>query len=301
VLSHVLVIRFKVKRRGASLVVILLAFSGGAARAADADPAALAYQRAMDLYASGDLGGALASMRESFRLSGRAELLYNIARLESEAGQCAESLADYRQYLKDVPRGRYRDAATRASEEQAARCPSPEQAPVAAAGDSPVTPSSPAVATPTPAGAAGTGSALVVPIVEARPAAAAPTPLPAHEASAEDSGDDRRWIGWSAIAAGALVGIGSIYFTASAYDARSRLRDSIERERMGGPYYDPRLEDEQHRDERWAQILGVTSGALLGGGVVILLFGAPSAKSGRVTTTLDLGPSLASARLSTAF
>jgi hypothetical protein len=283
------------------VAVVLLAFSGGAARAADADPAAQAYQRAMDLYASGDVGGALASMRESLRLSGRAELLYNIARLESEAGQCTESLADYRQYLKDVPQGRYRDAATRASDELAARCPSPEQAAVAAPGGSPVAQSSVAVATPTSAAATGTGSALVVPVVEARSSAAAPSAMPAREAPAADSGDDRRWIGWSAIAAGALVGIGSIYFTASAYDARSRLRDSIERERMGGPYYDPRLEDEQHRNERWAQILGVTSGALLGGGVVILLFGAPSAKSGSVTTTLELGPSLASARVSAAF
>lgn len=281
-------------------MVILLAFSGGAARAADADPAAQAYQRAMDLYASGDVGGALGSMRESFRLSGRAELLYNIARLESEAGQCAESLADYRQYLKDVPQGRYRDAATRASEELAARCPSPGPAPVVAGGST-VTQSTLAVATPAPAAAKGTGSALVVPLVETRPPAATPTPLPAPEAPAVDSGNDRRWLGWSAIAAGALAGIGSIYFTASAYDARSRFRDSIERERMGGPLYDPRLEDEQHRDERWAQILGVTSGALLGGGVVILLFGAPSTKSGSVTTTLDLGPSLASARLSAAF
>jgi hypothetical protein len=228
--------------------------------------------------------------------------LYNIARLESEAGQCAESLADYRQYLKDVPHGRYRDAATRASEELAARCPSSEQAPaVAAAGGSLVPASTAAASAPTPAVETTSGSALVVPVVDARAPAAVPSPVPAREPPAADSGNDRRWIGWSAIAAGALVGIGSIYFTASAYDARSRLRDSIERERMGGPFYDPRLEDEQHRDERWAQILGVTSGALLGGGVVILLFGAPSTQSGSVTTTLDLGPSLASARLSTAF
>ena len=57
--------------------------------------AAAAFDRAMKAYEARDLTGALAAMRESYRLSGRTELLYNLARLEQELGACPEALADY--------------------------------------------------------------------------------------------------------------------------------------------------------------------------------------------------------------
>ena len=47
-------------------------------------------------------------MLESYRLSKRAELLYNIGKIQSALGECALALTAYRDYLEQVPDGRYR-------------------------------------------------------------------------------------------------------------------------------------------------------------------------------------------------
>lgn len=257
------------------MAVALLVSSSGAARAADADPAAQAYQRAVDLYKAGDVPGALASMRESYRLSDRPELLYNIARLEDQTGDCDAALADYRAYLERVPQGQYRDAATQASVELSARC---------------------ALETPKPAVQLTAVAASPPPSLMAPAAPSAPPPP-------VDSPDNtRRWLGWSAIGAGALAGIGAVYFTASALDARSRLRSGVERQFAGGPRVDVmRLRDEQHRDQRWAQVLAVTGGALVGGGMLILVLSSRTQPSAPLTAGVSVSPSLVSAQVSSHF
>ncbi len=115
-----------------ALAVILLVFASGTAHAADGDPAAVAYQRALSRYAAGDIKGALTDMSDSLRLSGRWELLYNIARLQDELGRCADALASYREYLQRVPDGQYRAAAAQASGALEARCPPAQAQPEAA-------------------------------------------------------------------------------------------------------------------------------------------------------------------------
>jgi len=292
----VLVIRRNVPGRYLLIALVFLVFASAPARAAEADPAAQAYHRALERYAAGDRVGALTSMRESHRLSGRSELLYNIARLEDELGDCASALADYQLYLQRVPQGQYRSQAERAAAELTTRCPvvAPEPAPTdaPAAASSAVVPRSAAVAQPE--------AASPLP-PEPEPYTPASTPGGAPAPPPNTAGSTQRWLGWSAIAAGGLAGIGALYFTVSAFDARARFRSSLEREVEGGPFADFGLQDEQHRDQRVAQVLAVTGGALLGGGVVLLALGARRPASAAVTARVWYTPGRVAAQLSTSF
>jgi hypothetical protein len=276
-------------RSALSTLIGLICFST-VAGAAEADPAAQAYERSLRSYAAGDVTGALESMRESYRLSGLSELLYNIARLEAEAGDCAASLADYREYLERVPEGQYREPALRATQELGARCPAVEetQPPVLslAAATAEAAPDSAGAETPAPA-------------TPAPPPAPVARPKPARREDA--AADTRRWLGWSAIAAGGLAGVGAIYFTVSAHEARSRFRSSLRGEVAGGPYADFSWQDEQHRDQRLAQLLAVTGGALVGGGVLLLALGGRTPASAGVTAGVWFEPRAISAQVSSRF
>jgi len=214
-----------------------------------ADQAAVAYQAALDLHAAGDLQGALARMRESYRLSQRDELLYNIARIEAELSDCSASLADYRRYIERVPTGRFRESADAAARDLEASCsskppPSDESPPTA-----------PAVVVNSPLA----------------PSAAEP-PRPAEPPRREvPSKRILPWLGWSAVATGGLAGLGAVYFTIQAVHARDQYRESIEEDLHGGARYDPSLQAKQHTNQRWAQVLGVAGGALATGGVLWLI------------------------------
>jgi hypothetical protein len=94
--------------------------------AARARAAEDAYEQAISLYSVGDKTGALAAMEGSYRLSERPELLYNLAKLKRELGQCQAALSDYHEYLARVPTGPYRDKAEQASRELETECPRPE-------------------------------------------------------------------------------------------------------------------------------------------------------------------------------
>lgn len=253
--------------------------SARAAGAADADPAELAYQRALSLYGAGDLHGALSSMRESHRLSGSPELFYNLARLEDEIGDCPASAADYRHYLQLVPNGHYRAQAEQASARLAQSCASPQPAP-------------PQVSAPSPA-AEPTRPPRVVSLRRDQPQRSA------VDRSRSGPG---RILGWSAVAAGGLAGASAIYFLASAVDARARFRTSMEREVSGVRYATNfALQDEQHRDQRWAQVLAVTGGALVGTGVLLLTLGGRSPASAEVTAGVWVSPGHMSAQLASHF
>ena len=219
------------------------------------DPAAAAFKRSLDRYAAGDLQGALEAMRESHRLSNRTELLYNIARIEEEVGDCPASLADYNRYLQLVPNGRYRQPATEASQKLEKRCP--QTAPVEPA---------PTVAPQ--------------PIAPPAPPAPAATPKP-HDQRNPQQLAAKPWtppsvVGWASVALGAVAGAGAIYFTVAAADARDRFQSRVDAFKSGFGPLDVSLGHEQHRDQRWAAVLGATSGALVAGGVIVLLL-APRA------------------------
>ncbi|RYZ10352.1 MAG: hypothetical protein EOO73_01920 [Myxococcales bacterium] len=219
--------------------------------AADAE-AQQAYERADALYRARDLAAALREMERSYRLSHRADLLYNLARIEEELGQCPPARDHYRQYLEQLPDGEARGEAERAEERLAARCPDGAAEPVAALSVPAATPPPP----PPPA-----------PL-----ARSAPPPV--------TNGSTQRWLGWSLVAGGVVAGLGAAYFLDSALDSRSAYQASVDREVAGGPFSDPGLLAHQERDERTARVLGVSSAALLLGGAVVVLL-APSPQGGR--------------------
>lgn len=223
-------------------------------------------------------------MQESYRLSGRAELIYNIARLESELGDCPASLSHYREYLHKVPNGRYRLPAEQASNELAQRCPeqhATEVAPVAS-------PSALNVASPTPPASAD---------VPAMPAAA---PAEGSKPPEAEGPWPPRWVGWSAVAAGALAGTGAVYFTVAATDARDRFERSVKAQVEGGELADFQLQTEQHRHQRWARVLGVTGGALLLGGALIVVL-SPRESGPDTKAEVYVQPGLVGAQVSHRF
>lgn len=227
----------------------------------DHDQAAAAFRRAVQQHAAGDLQGARDSMLESYRLSNRAELLYNIGKIQAALGECSLSLAAYRDYLEQVPEGRYRAEALQARSELEAKCPSADASAVAD-----TTPASSAtVAAPPVAPATTTEPQQPTGAERAQPPQDAVTPSLNRAATL-------RWIGWSAIGAGALAGVGAVYFTAQAYDAHSRFKDSVDAAARLEDI-DFGLQDEQHAHQRWAKVLGVTGGALVVGGTLTLIFG----------------------------
>jgi tetratricopeptide (TPR) repeat protein len=257
--------------------VISLVFPRGAALAQDAsDAAATAYQQALASYSAGDLKSALANMRESHRLSQRSELLYNIARIESELGDCKASLADYRQYVQEVPQGRYRSAADQASQELARQCPD-------------------AVAAPPPAAAAVVVNQPATPAF--KPVVEQPKQIPTDSPAPPPSSywTRPRWIGWSLIAAGTAAGVSAVYFTTRAIEAHDAFQGSVDVavRRNGDP--DRSLEDRQHRDQHWAQALYVAGGALLAGGVAVLILAPANAGSNSSSAAVYVEPGLLAA------
>jgi hypothetical protein len=224
-----------------------------------------AYQKALVSYSQGDVVAALDSMRQSYELSKRAELLYNLAQLEDELKACTDSLQDYRRYLELVPHGRYREAAKRACERLEHECPLPTTAP---------TPS--ALVEPKPENTAS--------VPEPKPSDTAPTP-PSYWTAP-------RVIGWSAIGAGALAGVGALYFRLEAGQAKNEFQQSVDNEANGGPMHDTSLQDRQHRNNNLAIAFAVTGGALIAGGALVLLLDpgkhAPATRSARLYATPGL-------------
>ena len=225
----------------------------------DNEKAAAAFQRAVQQHAAGDLQGARDSMLESYRLSNRAELLYNIGKIQAELGECSLALTAYRDYLEQVPEGRYRVEATQARTELEAQCASADASAALA----------PTTLLAAPADASG------APVVSEQPIATSTAGSQPKQDTATPSSNRAstvRWIGWSAVAAGTLAAGGAVYFTARAYDARDRFDTqvhSIRREQD----IDWTIQNEQHAHQRWAKILGATGGVLVVAGTLTLLFG----------------------------
>ncbi len=102
----------------------LLAVSMYASRAGanDSKAAEAAYDRALQFYRAGDRVSALASMKESYRLSHEPDLLYDLGRLERELDHCIPALRSYRAYVSAVPDGAYTAASQVAIAQLEARC-----------------------------------------------------------------------------------------------------------------------------------------------------------------------------------
>lgn len=256
----------------------VVAFQSAVARSADdvspaADAAArAAYQRAEVAYQSKDLASALHEMEQAYQLSQRADLLYNLARIEDELGRCGAAREHYQQYLQRVPEGEARAEAQVADERLAVRCNN------------------------TATAALATAAAPAPPVAASVPPTPTPTPTPTSERrsppiSGSDQGSTQRWIGWSLVAGGVVAGIGAAYFLDATIDARDALQASVNSQLAGGPRYDRGLKDEKERHERTARALGAASAALLVGGAIVVLL-APRASETALRAGVQVQPGL---------
>jgi|SRR6478609_6842961 len=226
--------------------------------------AAIAYQQALADYANGNVSTALDRMRESYRLSKRPELLYNLAQLEEELKACPEALTDYRRYLELVPTGRYRESASQAQGRLESVCPSTAPAPA------PETAPLATTSVPPPS----------------------PGKLPIEEPDPDGYWTTSRVVGWSAIAAGTLVGASALYFQLEAVQARDEFQQSVDLWAAGGPEPDMSLQSRQHRYNHLAIGLGVGAGTLVAGGAIVLLLDPRNATSRRRSANLYASPGL---------
>jgi len=206
--------------------------------------AAIAYQKARASYANGDVLGALTSMRESYDLSKRAELLYNLAQLEAELNSCTHALADFRRYLELVPHGLHRESAAQERDRLEQTCPASE---------------------PTPTAPAPLSADPEQPTTEAKDQTSAGKPTQSAYWTAP------RIVGWSAIGAGTLTGTLAVYFQLQAIHTKEELQKSSDAADAGGPAVDMSLEDRQHNYNRMAIAFGITGGALVASGALVLL------------------------------
>lgn len=67
-------------------------------------------------YAKAEMGAALADLAEAYHLDPRPDLLYAMAQIEVELGDCAGAVAHYKQYLATNPSQKAKDAATKSKE-----------------------------------------------------------------------------------------------------------------------------------------------------------------------------------------
>ena len=231
-----------------------------------AEQARLLYRQAESKYAAGDVEGALELMEQSYALSGRAELLFNLGQLNRELGRCRPALDRYRQYLEQAPAGRRREDAAHGVAELGALCPEPPTA----VGPAPPPPPPPAPSPPPPE--------------PDRPYWTTP-----------------RIAGWVAIGMGVAAGVGALAFGLAVIDTQSEV-DAMNHstQPVDGARYNAVLDDGS-RYQTWEIGLGVTGAGLLTGGVLLLVFGAPAKPSTTSSLSLAVEPGGARATYSLDF
>jgi tetratricopeptide (TPR) repeat protein len=89
------------------------------------------FQRFEAAYAAGDVSGARAFMQQAFDLSRRSELLYNLAELDRELGDCRKASSEYADYLALTPAPGHRSEAVAYLGSLRAECPPPAEPPKA--------------------------------------------------------------------------------------------------------------------------------------------------------------------------
>jgi tetratricopeptide (TPR) repeat protein len=106
--------------RIAALLALTLVTAPTLARAQAAGGNAAAAQAKRDSakqhYGAGEFGAALADLAEAYHLDPQPDLLYAMAKIEVELGDCAGAVAHYKQYLATNPPEKARVAATQAKE-----------------------------------------------------------------------------------------------------------------------------------------------------------------------------------------
>jgi len=271
---------------------------GSAGPPADEQAAALAYKKAISAYGSKDLPKALQYMQESYGLSGRAELLFNLASLERELQLCQEALRDYQSYLRGVPNGKLRSDAQRATQELQLECPAEPASSTEPVSNAPQLGATAALVT---------APQLVAPVEPPSQPPSARASSPPAKPMLEQADDAPYWnthrvVGWSAIASGVISGGFALYFMNAAireHDEAAQLAASLKYAPKEPPWLDE--QEAQHRDLRAARILGVTAGALVAGGAIALILSPKTHSSAKASATLAAYPGYLGAACSGSF
>ncbi len=143
-------------------------------------------------------------------------------------------------------------------------------------------------------------AALAPPSVVPLPRSAAPSS--ALTPSAPSPVDRSYWtaphvVGWAALGAGAVAGVGALYFVASAKAAQTDVQDTLAAEEAAPPSARAPWDSVGHareQDGRHAQALaqgfGVASGVLLVGGAALLFLGPSNRAKEAPNVSLSLSP-----------
>jgi hypothetical protein len=200
---------------------------------------------AMALYAAADLAGALDELTKALALDPRPDILFGIARIHMERGDCVNAMRAYRTYLESRPGPNSTQVATEAIES----C----QKILSAMGDQ-------TIATEPDAGARGRDNDL------SATTSSEPAPAPAPTQRRVNRGWYRDRLG-GALVAGATLGFAGGGFLWMS--ARSDVDRANQRGTDGVTLAEARdLEDAAARKQRWALVAGGTGAALLVGGVL---------------------------------
>jgi hypothetical protein len=146
-------------------------------------------------------------------------------------------------------------------------------------------------------------SGLVAPSLVTPPAVLPSTaPSAAVTPSAPPLADHGYWtaprvVGWAALGAGAVAGVGALYFVASAKSAQTDVQDALVAEEAAPPSarapWDSvghAREEDGRRAQALAQGFGVASGVLLVGGAALLLFGSSNRDREVPSVSLSVAP-----------
>lgn len=223
------------------------------------------YAAAQALYMAGDLRGAILILRECYLSTHAANLLFNIAQIHRELGECADAVDHYQRYIVEAPEGEREGVADARQFLDALR---PQCATAAA---------------PAPT----------------RPVSPAPTPAASPVLQTPSESEPRRvnyWttIGWFTLGAGALATAATIYASIETNHAK---RD-VENMQASGEIFRARdlteRNDDFYRNRNWAFVLGTAAVATTGFGICALAVVAPNRQANAHALSMMVLPNLAS-------
>ena len=229
----------------------------------DIDQAETLYGEAHSRYVAGDVEGALAAMKASYALSRRPELLFNLGQLSRELARCRPAIEYYQQYLTELPEGPRREDARVAIEELTPVCV--EERPAAA-------------------------PAVVVP-----PAPSPPPPRISpllEKPASHDYWTPPRVAGWSAIAAGAGLGVTAVVLALRSNQISNEVEDRAS--------WDDDLDQRGRRTATTAAVMAAAAAGVTAGGGVLLWIGRKG-QSRSTAVSVELRPGGTYARYSARF
>jgi tetratricopeptide (TPR) repeat protein len=234
------------------------------------------YERASRAYDVGKYQEAIEEYQKAYEIGADPPMLYNIAQAYRLSDQPAEALRMYKRYLQRAPNAKNREVVEQKIADLEKLLEDRKKAGINAP---PVTTSPPPVAPLQPPPAPPPGP----PVVSPPPSEPAPRP-----AAAPARSGTLRIVAWSLVGLGAVVGGAAGYEAwlgkekADKIDSQSRSQTPV--------VFDPAVEENGHRANLAATILGITSAAALAGGVVLLVLTRTPAEAATPAATAMLSP-----------